>query len=113
MDYREPQYLDRQSAENAFTSKDAKVICDALISVALYNSDWKWVQDKCLEFLDAENPEIRGLAATCFGHIARIHRRLDKEVVISALHEHLQDDAISGQVSDALDDIDMFLSDGE
>ncbi len=80
------------------------------MSVALNDPDWRWAQSKCLDLLDNESPDVRGLAATCLGHIARIHRQLDKEKVLIALREHLDDSTISGQIADALDDVDMFLS---
>lgn len=107
--YQTPQYINKKLAEEAFETNDMKTICEALVAVALHEQDWKWAQDKCLGFLESESSDIRGLAATCLGHIARIHRELDKEKVLSALQTHLSDEYISGQVSDALDDIEMFL----
>jgi hypothetical protein len=109
MNYQDSQRISKQTAERAFATAEVKCICEALVSIAFYEPDWKWAQNRCLEFLSNENPEIRGLAATCLGHIARTHRQLEKEKVLIALRDHLSDDAISGQVEDALDDIDMFL----
>ncbi|MCW2291946.1 hypothetical protein M2262_001996 [Pseudomonas sp. BIGb0408] len=109
MNYQDPQPYNKRALEKAFASRDVKSICEALVSVALNDSDWRWAQNKCLEFLRNEIPDVRGLAATCLGHIARIHRQLDKEKVLIALREHLDDNIISGQIADALDDIDMFL----
>lgn len=107
--YQNYQPIDRKVAEDAFASRDAKNICEALVSVALNDPDWRWAQNQCLYFLGNKSPEIRGLAATCLGHIARVHRQLEKEKVLSALREHLNDDPILGRVEDALDDIGMFL----
>lgn len=109
MNYQAPQPYNKRALEKAFASRDVKSICEALVSVALNDPDWRWAQSKCLEFLRNESPDVRGLAATCLGHIARIHRQLDKEKVLIALREHLDDNIISGQIADALDDIDMFL----
>jgi len=109
MNYQDSKSYNKLDLEKAFASRDVKSICEALVFVALNDSDWRWVQNKCLEFLSDESPDIRGLAATCLGHIARIHRQLDKEKVLIALREHLDDNIISGQIADALDDIDMFL----
>lgn len=50
-----------------------------------------------------------GLAATCLGHIARVHGRLDEDKVVVALRERLSDKEIVGRVVDALEDIEMFL----
>ena len=99
----------KRALEKVFASRDVKIICEALVSIALNDSDWRRAQNKCLEFLSDESPDVRALAATCLGHIARIHRQLDKEKVLIAFREHLDDSIISGQIADALDDIDIFL----
>ena len=99
----------RTSAEDALASADVNVICEALVSIAFGSPDWRWAQDTCLSFLRNENPVLRRLAATCLGHIARIHGQLDKEVVVFALGECLQDAEMAGQVEDALDDVRLFV----
>lgn len=101
--------IGKNAAEAAFLKNDVEGVCTALISVAFYELDWKWAQDKFLHFLDNDNPEIRGLAAICLGHLARIHKKLEKEKVICALRNHLGDDLISGQVEDALSDVEFYL----
>jgi hypothetical protein len=66
------------------------------------------VQEKCLFFFQSDNPDIRKLAATCLGHVARIHNKIDKERVVAILKSHLKDPDIAGAIQDALDDIEMF-----
>lgn len=101
--------FDKSTVEKELVSGDVKKVCDALLSVAFYEPDWQWAQEKFLEFLENENPDIRGLSVTCLGHVARIHGKLDKRRVITALNNHLDDRVISGQVEDVLDDIAMFV----
>ncbi|WP_207513112.1 hypothetical protein [Longitalea luteola] len=100
--------LDKELAEKIFASKDVKNICHALVAIALNEQDWKWVQDKCLYFFMSNNSEISGLAATCLGHVARIHGKLEKDKVISILRTRLNEPEIAG-IGDALDDIEMFI----
>jgi hypothetical protein len=100
--------ISRDDALEAFATGDPEQICKALLSVAFHESDWRWVQDKCLEFFASDDPNVSGLAATCLGHIARIHRTLDKERVVAALGKRLGDPSIAGRIEDALDDIEMF-----
>jgi hypothetical protein len=107
------QFLDvlpmsREAATKAFVSGDKERICHALVSVAFHESDWRWAQERFLEFLQKDDASVSGLAATCLGHLARIHRVLDKERVISVLQQKKACGAISGAVEDALDDIEMF-----
>lgn len=73
--------IGRKDAETAFRSGKVEAICDALVRLAYHDSDWRFVQGRCLEFLKHENPDVRGLAATCLGHLARIHGTLDLQFV--------------------------------
>jgi hypothetical protein len=82
---------------------------DALLSAAYYEPDWRWAQNLCLDFLSHDDRALRGLAATCLGHVARIHRQLDVDVVLSRLATLKTDPFIGGSVQDALDDIRFYL----
>jgi hypothetical protein len=93
----------------ALASGDTKAICDAMVSIAYHDEDWHWAQQQFLELLSASDTQVRGLAATCLGHLARIHGMLDRDRVETELRKYLEDAAIGGRASDALDDIGMFL----
>ncbi|HEV2482493.1 MAG TPA: hypothetical protein VGS79_22670 [Puia sp.] len=108
-EYKQVHPVDKHSAEQAFASSDVEKICDAMVAVAFYEQDWKWAQDECLGFFKNENSDISGLAATCLGHIARVHRKLEKEKVIAVLRSRLEDAEIAGRIEDALDDIEQFV----
>jgi hypothetical protein len=99
----------KQMAEKAFGSQKPEAICRALVAVAFCEPDWKWVQDKCLCFLQNKDPAISGLAATCLGHVARIHQKLEREKVVAALCSRCEDTDIAGRIEDALNDINMFV----
>lgn len=105
----QPKRISRTEAAKMLTSNNYKDICDALISITYYDQDWRWCQDECLKYLNHKNKFVSGLAAICLGHIARIHKKLDKEKVIMELKKHLDNVEISGQIQDALDDIDIFI----
>ena len=108
--YKEPVPISRAEAQLAFSSGKPQKICDALVRVTFNEPDWRWVQDECLRFIDNPNPDVRGLAVTCIGHIARIHGHLDTERVIERLKRIGKDDEIYGRVEDALDDIKTFIN---
>jgi HEAT repeat len=107
--YQEPQPVERADAIRIFSSGTSDEICDALIGVTFHDPDWRWVQDRCLTFLGDENSDVRAIAATCLGHIARIHRQLDRDVVVPALERLTADPKIGGTAEDALEDIRIFL----
>lgn len=109
-EHKNPSTISRDEALKIFSKGSSDEICDALLAVVLHDHDWKWSQTQCLNFLTHENSDISGLAATCLGHIARIHHKLDKELVVNALKNRLNDTKISGRIQDALDDIEIFLN---
>jgi hypothetical protein len=109
MEYREPQAITKEEAAQAFASADVEQINDALIGLTYHDPDGQWVQDQCLALLDYPDDDVRGLAATCLGHLARIHRNLDRDRVVTALEGLRDDPAIGGRVQDALDDIAIYL----
>lgn len=109
MEYREVAQRDRAEIELLLRSPDKTDILDALLSAAYYDSDWRWVQSQCLTLLSHQDSGVRSLAATCLGHVARIHRQLDLDVVLLRLAELKDDPSIGGFVQDALDDIKFFL----
>ena len=106
---KQPKEMSKSDAKKMLLSSNYKDICEGLLSITFYEKDWKWCQDQCLSLLKHENLNVSGLAATCLGHIARIHRKLDKVLVIHELKKYLSNEIISGQVQDALDDIELYL----
>ena len=110
MIYHSVEPISRTEAERIFAGSDEHAICNALVSVAFYDPDWKWVQDQCLEFINTPGiaPGIRSLAATCLGHVARIHETIDWDRVVPLL-ESLVNEPGMGTAGDALDDIHMFV----
>src|SRR6185295_12237887 len=109
MRYGEVDPISREEAEAAFVSADTEKMCGALVRITYHDSDYKWVQDQCLDFCRHHSADVRGVAVTCLGHLARIHGKLDIRRVKTALMALREDPAMGGRVVDALDDIKMFM----
>jgi hypothetical protein len=109
MKFNNPQPKTQEELEQNFNSKDVNLITESLVSLSFYEKDWQWAQNICLNFLNSDNPDISGLAATALGHIARINHKLDKVKVKQALENKLNDPLIGGRVQDALDDLEIYL----
>lgn len=110
--YKAPEPIEREEAIRFFATGTDDEILDALLSVALYDEDWKWSQEQCLHFINHANTDIRRIAALGLGHIARIHRNLDRKHVVSVLNKLIKEDknvSVVGTAEDALDDINMFM----
>jgi hypothetical protein len=107
--YQEIFPMSRPELERLTDSGNDSAIIEGLLSAAYYDPDWRWVQNLCLRFLSSPDTGIRSNAATCLGHIARIHRQLDTETVTPRLRELLDDPSIAPYAEDALEDIKLFL----
>jgi hypothetical protein len=101
--------MDRAAVESTLRGSDSTAICRALVAAALHDPDWAWVQEHCLRLLAAPNSDVRGVAATCLGHLARIHGTLDQDRVEPKLRELRKDPDVGGRAEDALDDIQKFM----
>ena len=84
---------------------------DALLALTLNDPDGPWVEKLLLKCLDG-SPEIqmRSLAITCLGHVARIHGTITNPEVVPKLKMLSADQLLGGFAEDALDDIKTFTS---
>jgi HEAT repeats len=95
--------------EDELLSDDLESIFDVLNWITYYHSDWKWVQDWCLRFLEHPNPEIRANAVTCLADLAHLHLQLDAKKVIPQLQQLLDDPDVKNRSEDALREINAAL----
>ncbi|MDR1347299.1 MAG: hypothetical protein LBJ63_02555 [Prevotellaceae bacterium] len=100
----------KEKIELIVNSNDVDSATKTLLDICFNPNDWKWVQDICLSLITAnKNEDVRRLAVTCLGHLARIHSTIEKEKVIPFLKKIKKGDInIAGTIDDALDDINMF-----
>jgi hypothetical protein len=110
MQYKAVVERSRPEIESLLRSCDGTEIADALLSASYYDPDWRWVQGQCLAFSRHEDQNVRSVAAICFGHLARIHRQLDLELVLQRLVEMRSDRVVAPAATDALEDIKFFLT---
>lgn len=104
-----PQYS-KQKLEAMLRSENTTIATDALLYLCFNIDDPEWIQVKCVEVIEKHrNDDVRGLALTCIGHVARMHKVINKTLVIPVLLEKLKHSRLSGRAQDALDDIDVFI----
>lgn len=109
MHFQEVVPMSREDALDAFASNDVAAICNALIRITYHDLDWRWVQEQCTNLAQFPNADVRGLAATCLGHLARIHGNLDLEQALSTFKFLSRDADIAPRVLDAIADIKVFM----
>ena len=106
--YEEPRPISREQYERIRAEGTEEDGHSALVGLTFHDPSLAYVRDECLRLLHAESRQTRSLAATCLGHLARIHGHLDSGAVLPALHALTEDPHTRGAAEDALDDISMF-----
>jgi hypothetical protein len=101
--------LPRELAESQLHSDQPELRSEAILSLALYDQDWKDVQERCLVLIQDDDKDVASTAVLALGHLARLHRQLAIARVISALQTTAADPTLAGRVADALDDIETFV----
>jgi hypothetical protein len=113
----QPEATDRNDTWRAqmladLNSGNTEKATDALLSLTLNDPDRVWVERLLLQQLDpGRDVQIRSLALTCLGHLARIHGTISKELVVPRLDELARDPLLGGIAEDALADIRRFAVD--
>jgi hypothetical protein len=109
MKYENIPKLQRDKAEKLLQQGNLSQKQSALLSLALYDLDWKWVQEKCLNYIVDRDEGLLITAIVCLGHVARIHRTIDQSKVLPVLQDLLNENDFKGYASDAIDDISVFV----
>lgn len=95
-------------AEAIFRGDNVDTIPMALIRCTYHVFDYQWVQSWCVRLaLSSDDVSVRGIAAQCLGHLARIHGALDMTVVCPVLQRLLRDPNawVVAEAEDAIRDI--------
>jgi hypothetical protein len=91
------------------SSGETDRVATALVRVTLREPDRAVVESLLATHLCSRDPWVRGVAATCVGHVARIHGALDTARLLPLLRSLAADPQTAGRVSDALGDIEVFI----
>jgi hypothetical protein len=79
--YEEVQEYDKESTIKELKSTEANRIVIALLGLTFHEENWKWVHDICIQYCSHIDYIVRGITILCFGHLARIHGKLDTESI--------------------------------
>ena len=102
--------LSAEELERLLGSEDEQEVIEALMYSVFNIDDPEWVQEKCRNLICSENSlNVRGLAVTCLGHVARMHKKINRSLTAPLLMELAKNQDLSGRASDALDDIEQFV----
>jgi len=69
--------FDDENVNKLLNSGEEYKIIEGLISTAFYSGNYELSMKLAFEYVESRNVNVKGCAIECFGHIARIHGRLD------------------------------------
>ena len=100
--------ISHKAAERALKG-DEETVSRTLIRLALHDDDPAYVEATCLKFAGDPRVWVRRNCATCFGHLARLHQKLDLDRVMPVLQAMLDDPDVVSYAEASLDDIEIFM----
>ena len=106
--YEAPSEISKAEFLRAIEAGVVSVVCQAIVSAVHYIEDYGWLVDQFTLLLDHSDESVRGVTATCVGHLARLHSNSDRAQLLLLLERRLSDPLIVGQVEDAIDDVNMY-----
>ena len=111
MKYEAIPALSVAQVEAAMLRNEPEELLVAVLSAALHASNLEWAQGVCGTLSVHGHFNVRGNAILGFGHLARIHGRLDRVVVQPIIEAGLVDpnEYVRGQADAAADDVEHFL----
>jgi len=109
--FEQPEPISREELKRDLSSPNPDITATALISMALYEPDWRWAESVCLSALgDDARRAVKEAALIGLGHLARIHHALHLEIVVPVVQELRNDPDLGGIAEDALQDITRFVT---
>ncbi len=105
------KHYSQAEIEKAVKDYDVETLSLVVLSVALYSKDYEYAVNLCVQFSSHEHFNVRGNAIQGFGHIARIGRKLNEEIVKPIIKRALKDENefVRGNAIDAKDDTKSYL----
>ena len=111
LQYEEIPEYSRAHIEAALVRNDPDELMRCVIYVGMHAQDVGWATMVCAQLAQHARANVRGNAILSFGHLARVHRQLDRAIVLPILERGLADPEpyVRGQAESAADDIKHFL----
>jgi len=107
--YADPTCINKSEFLNVMHSGTVESKCDAIVRAVHHIADYKWLVDQFSCLVHHPDKQVKGVSATCVGHLARLHNSACRKTLLSILEPLLSDEEIFGRVEDAIDDVNTYL----
>jgi hypothetical protein len=110
-EFQDVEMWTRERVRRAVAANSSDALSRAVLAVALHDADSRYAIELCIQLATHRHPVVRGNALLGFGHIARVHRSLNRAVVYPLIVAGLTDSEayVRGQAEAAKDDTVQFL----
>ncbi len=111
MKYEPIKNYGKTEIEKALTDNNTNELALMVLSVALYSDNFEYAENFCIQLSNHKHFNVRGNAIQGFGHIARIHGKLNKSKIKPIIENALKNknEYVHGNAVDAKDDTELFL----
>ena len=106
--YEAPSEISKKEFLEIIAGNVVVLMCQAIVDAVHSIADYDWLLIQFNGLLKHPDKQIRGVTATCIGHLARLSPDANREQLLSILRPLLSDSLIAGQVEDAIDDVCTF-----
>lgn len=102
-----PEWRDGEVA--LVNGENVDVAVGAVLELTRNEPDRDWTTRLLLELVEGDRPEeVRAVAVTCLGHVARADRAIDREAVLPVLRRLLDDPALRVRAQESIDVIERY-----
>jgi hypothetical protein len=97
--------------ETAFAEDNIEKLIYVSLFTSLYYEDRNYAEEVCIKLANHSNSCVRAMAIESFEHIARIDKKLNKEIIKPIIEKALkdEDEFVRQKAEDAQDGIKHFL----
>jgi len=111
MKYQSPSEYLKTEVESAIEHDVVSDLIQMVISVSIGSENADWAESVCRRLVRHSDEKVHGNAILGFGHIARVHGKLDLKEVAHLVSTALSDDKeyVRGQAESAADDLEQYM----
>ncbi len=111
MEYQEIRYQGRRHAISMAESGNDREQVNAVIGMARFDEDPKWVENYLLSRLDDSSMTVRWGVIKALAELTRRSYPFDRDLIVQRLHAMSKIGVLRAAIDDAMDDINHYHAD--
>lgn len=108
--YKPLDELTNEGIDRVLERNDPDEMIRLPLSVGMNHTNWKYAQELCVKLSKHENANVRANAVLGLSYIARIHGKLERNIVKPIILKELRENKeYEWRIIDSINDINLFL----